>query len=274
MQPRIPALLIAFVLTFSLLPLSAGDALPKADEVLRHAIERAKWVDKAGIEKDWAYAQHSVSQKLNKNGEVEETTERVLQPVLIQGKVYSRLVSKNGKALDAEDQKKEAEREKKFRENLAKPKKASDDDDDDDDVQINEELVSRYNFAVIRKEAVGDRPAYLLTFLPRPNVKLPEKRRMDRVLNRLEGQVWIDAQNYSLLKVDMHLTEPTTLMAGLGSVRSLDFMIEMMQVAPDVVVPREIAVSFEGRQLFKSMRVKQKGRFSDYRKISELAEAK
>ncbi len=72
----------------------------------------------------------------------------------------------------------------------------------------------------------------------------------------------------------MHLTEPTTLMAGLGSVRSLDFLIEMMQVAPDVLVPKEVVTAFEGRQLFKSMRVKQRGYFTDYRRVSELAEAK
>ena len=56
----------------------------------------------------------------------------------------------------------------------------------------------------------------MLTFLPKTGVKLPEKKRMDRLLNRLEGRAWIDSENYSLLKVDMHLTEPTTLMGGLG----------------------------------------------------------
>ncbi|HUS18329.1 MAG TPA: hypothetical protein VMZ25_01650 [Terriglobales bacterium] len=271
MRSRFPAIIGALLLCLTFLHASTSDPLPKADEVLKQAIERAQWQDKNKLDRQWAGTQRSINQKLNKEGHVEETVERMFQPVLVQGKPFARLISKNGKPLSGDDQKKEAEREKKFRENVSKPNKA---DDDDDDVELNEELISRYNFNVIRRDQVGDRPAFLLTFLPRPNVKLPEKRKMDRILNRLEGQVWFDAQNYSLLKVDMHLTEPTTLMGGLGSIRSLDFLIEMMQVAPDVVLPREVSISFEGRQLFKSMRVKQKGYFTDYRKVSELAEAK
>lgn len=263
-------------LLLALLPAGATDPLPKPDEVLKKAIARAKWEKESKADEQWTSTRRSIDQKLNKDGSVEETTERVYQPYLVQGKVFSRLISKNGKPLTAEEQKKEAEREKRFRESLNKPKKAEarKDDDDDDDIDLDEGLIARYNFAVIRVEPVGDRQAYLLTFLPRAGVKLPEKKRMDRILNHLEGRVWIDTQNYALLKVDMHLTEPTTLMAGLGNVRSLDFLIELIQVAPDVFAPKEMAISFEGRQLFKSLRVKQKSYFTDYRKISELAEAK
>ncbi|MEO5936394.1 MAG: hypothetical protein ABIP81_04190 [Terriglobales bacterium] len=276
MNRRFSAVLVASLTVASLLllPAAASD-LPPATEVLTKAIARAKWVDEQKLDAGWASTRRSIEQKLNKEGQVEETTERLSQPVLIQGKVYSRLVAKNGKPLSAEDQKKEAAREKKFREALAKPKKTDRKaDNDDDDVELNAELIARYHFTVIKREPVGDRPAYMLTFLPKTGVKLPEKKRMDRLLNRLEGRVWIDSENYSLLKVDMHLTEPTTLMAGLGSVRSLDFLIEMMQVAPDVLQPKEVMTAFEGRQLFKSMRVKQRGYFTDYRKVSELAEAK
>ena len=267
------AIVSLFILSTAF-PAEASD-LPPASEVLTKAIARAKWVGEQKLDAGWAATRRSIEQKLNKEGQVEETTERLSEPVLIQGKVYSRLVAKNGKPLSPEDQKKEAEREKKFREAIAKPKKADRKaDDDDDDIELNQELVSRYHFTVIKRESIGERPAYMLTFLPKTGVKLPEKKRMDRLLNRLEGRVWVDSENYSLLKVDMHLTEATNLMGGLGSVRSLDFLIEMTQVAPDVLQPKEVVTAFEGRQLFKSMRVKQRGYFSDYRKISELAEAK
>jgi len=252
------------------LPAFAGD-LPKVDDVLHKVIERAAWEKKAKVEDGWAASQRLQTEKLNKDGAVEETSERRLEPVLIQGKVYHRVVAKNGQLLTGDDLKKEAKREKEFREALQKPKKA---DDDDDDVELDQELLSRYHFTVIKEEPVGERMAYMLTFLPRTGVKLPEKKRMDRILNRLEGRVWVDTVNYSLLKIDMHLTEPTTMLAGLGSVRSLDFFVELTAVSPDVILPKETNISFEGRQLFKSLRVKQKAYFTDYRKVSELAEAK
>jgi hypothetical protein len=263
--------IVAAIACLTVLPLSATEALPKAEEVLKKAVARAKWEKETKLDEQWAPSQRSIQQKLNKDGSVEESSERQYQPVLIQGKVFSRLVTKDGKPLSADDQKKEAEREKKFRERLAKDAKKS--DDDEDEVEFDEALIARYNFAVIKQEPVGGRLAYELTFLPRPG-KLPEKKRMDRILNRLEGHVWLDAETYALVKLDMHLTEPTTLMAGLGSVRSLDFLMELAQVAPNVFAPKELAIAFEGRKLFSGMRVKQKAYFSDYRKVSELAEAK
>ncbi len=266
------SLVVASFFSLTLLPASASDPLPPAAEVLTKAIARAKWANENKLDEGWASTRRSIDQKLNKEGVVEVTTERLSQPVLVQGKVYNRLVAKNSKPLGGDDLKKEAEREKKFREAIAKAKKAG--SADDDDVELDADLIARYHFTVIKRESVAERNAFLLTFLPRPGVNLPEKKRMDRVLNRLEGRVWIDSENYSLLKVDMHLTEPTTLMAGLGSIRSLDFLLELTQVAPDVLVPKEIVMAFEGRQLFRSVRVKQRGYFSDYRKISELAEAK
>ncbi len=272
---RVRNLVLAAALsTLAAVPLPASEPLPKADEILRKAVARAQWEKKAGLEQQWAATQRSVQEKLAKDGRVEETTERLFQPVSVQGKAYSRLIAKNGKPLSADDQKKEAERERKFREALAKKAKDPEADDDDDDVDFDEALISRYNFAVVRQDSVGGRAAYELTFLPRPGVKLPEKKRMDRILNRLEGHVWIDSETYALVKLDMHLTEPTTLMAGLGSVRSLDFLVEMALVAPDVFAPTQLTISFEGRRLFSGMRVKQKAHFSDYRKVSELAEAK
>jgi len=270
-----PSLLAASLLLC--VPALAAESLPKADEVLKKVIERARWEKQHREDDRWAGTQRSIQQKLNKEGAVEESNERHYEPVLIQGKVYSRLVARNGKPLTGDDLKKEAQREKKFRESLAKPKKPAK-DDDDDDVELNEELVARYIFTVIAEEPVATRRAFVLTFLPRPGAKLTEKRRMDKVLNRLEGKVWIDAATYALVKVDMHLTEPTTLMGGLGSVRSLDFLLEMMPLASDpgtpVFLPRQLEISFEGRQLFKGMRVKQKAHFTDYRRVSELAEAK
>lgn len=277
MTPTIPSLLAVSLLLS--LPSFAAENLPRADEVLKKVIQRAQWEKEHRQDDRWAGTRRSIQQKLNKEGAVEETNERHYEPVLIQGKVYSRLVSRNGKPLVGDDLKKEAQREKKFRDSLAKPRKpAQKNADDDDDIELNEELVARYIFTVIGEETVAGRGAYVLTFLPRPGAKLPEKRRMDKVLNRLEGKVWIDAATYALVKVDMHLTEPTTLMGGLGSVRSLDFLLEMMPVAsaPDapVFLPRQLEISFEGRQLFKGMRVKQKAYFTDYRRVSELAEAK
>ena len=260
------AAVIPFLLAISCASEEPHKPLPNADEVVKKVIAREALEDKRIEEKPrYLFAQRSIEEKLDKGGAVTEHNERLLQATLVEGKIYMKLVEKNGQPLAGDDAKKEAERERKFRERLKNPKPKK--KDDDDDVSLNEELVSRYQFHVIGREMVNDREALVLTFLPKTNVKLPEKRRMDKVLNRLEGKVWVDAEAYALLKVDMHLTEPTSLAGGLGSVRTLDFMIELFQFEPDTFVPKEVRVAFEGRKLFSSMYVKQTATYSGYRKI-------
>jgi hypothetical protein len=256
--------------------IAAGDEprpLPPAEEVVRRVIAREEQVEKR-LERSprYLFTQHSREERLDKDGTVTERTERVYRATLIEGRVYLRLAEKNGQPLSGDEAKKEAEREKKFRERLRRPQ--TDKKGDDDEVRLNEELVSRYQFHVIGREVLSGREALVVTFLPRTNVKLPERRRMDKVLNRLEGKVWVDAETYSLVKVDMHLTEPATLAGGLGAVRSLDFLIELFAVDPETFVPRELRIAFEGRKLFRGMRVKQSATYSDYHKIEATAASK
>jgi hypothetical protein len=258
---RITLLAIAF--TTAALPGFAFDpaaSLPTADEVIQKAIERGKLENRRGDADRYGSLIRSIEEKLDKSGQIEERTERLSKTVVIDGKPFNRLLEKNGKPLSAKDQKKEAERENKFRERITKPKK----DDEDSDVELDEELVSRYQFHIVRKERVGSRPAYVLSFLPKTGVKLPEKKRMDRVLNRLEGMVWIDAEAYSLLKIDMHLTEATSLMGVMASVRKLDFFIEFAEVFPDTFAPTNLRMAVDARVLFSNRNVKQTAVFSEY----------
>jgi hypothetical protein len=237
-------------------------ALPSAHEILSKAVDRAKCEKETHIDDRYGFTQRTVEEKLDKAGNPEERTERVYRTVLIEGKPFRRLIEKNGAPLSAGDLKKEAEREKKFREHLRKQKKP--DDDGDEDVEFDNALISRYQFHVLRKEPLGARQAYVLSFLPKTGTKLPDKKRIDRVLNRLEGMVWIVAKAYSMLKLDMHLTEPTSFIGGIANVRKMDFFLEQAEVFPDYVAPTALNIALEGRRLFSNMNVKQSAVFSDY----------
>jgi hypothetical protein len=235
--------------------------LPTADEVLHKAVARAKHEKEDRLEDRLGYTQRTIEEKLDRSGNLDERRERVYRTVLIEGKPFRRLIAMNGAPLAADDLKKEAEREKKFRE---RPRKAQKDDADEEDVELDHELIARYQFHVLRKEPVGDRQAYVLSFLPKSGDRLPEKKRIDRVLNRLEGMVWIDMATYAMLRLDMHLTEPTSFIGGIANVRKLDFFLEQAEVFPDHVAPMALKIAFEGRRLFSTMNVKQSAVFSDY----------
>jgi hypothetical protein len=238
--------------------------LPTPDEVLGKAIARAKIEKDRDLDDRYGFTQRTLEEKFDKTGKLDERIERLYRTVSVEGKPFRRLVEKNGAPPTADDLKKEAEREKKFRERARKQETKKREADDEDDVELDQALIARYRFHVLRREPVGRREAYVLSFLPRSGEKLPEKRRVDRLLNRLEGMVWLDTTTYSLLKVDMHLTEPASFIGGVANVRRLDFVLEMTEVFPDYFAPKGINIALEGRRLFSNMNVKQSSVFSDY----------
>lgn len=269
---RIPLLLATLLLAHPFLfPQSEPAAkLPSSDEVMKKAVARAKYEKDKKQEDRFAFTQLSVSEELDKNGKVKERNQYTHQVVLVEGRPYQRLVEKNGKPLTGDDLKKEAEREKKFRESIAKPPKKN--DDDDDDLDLTEDVVARFQNHVIGKEEVSGRTAYKVTFLPRSDIKLPEKKRMDRFINRLEGTMWLDAETFALLKLDMHLTEPVSILGVMANIRQLDLRMLQAMVAPDVFAPQEIEMRIDGRKLFSAMRLHQTVQFKDFRPLSGPAQ--
>ncbi len=248
--------------------------LPTSAVILKKLLARDKWERHQDLESKFVSNQHNIQDKFTKDGRVEEHIERRYEGIVVEGRPFQRLIEKDGKPLNAGELKKEHERQDKFRQNVLHPEKKADDDDDKDSGELSEELLDRFNFHVLGMETINGRESYILTFLPKTSMKLPEKKRMDRIFNRLSGKVWIDKELYTPTKVDMHLVEPTALMGGLGSLRALDYVMEFAPAGPDTIVPKIIKVHFEGRRLFTSMNVQQTVEFSDYRRIADLKRAK
>src|SRR6185503_1624161 len=75
---------------------------------------------------------------------------------------------------------------------------------------LTREMLGRYDFEVVEKTAVAGRDSYLLTFKPKPNWK--DEDTMDRVLNRMQGKIWIDQQVYELVRAEIGLQAPVTFL--------------------------------------------------------------
>jgi hypothetical protein len=246
----------------------SGQDLPRTEEIINKAVQRAKWSEAQDYERKYAYTQLTVTEKLDGNGSVKERQERVYHVFPIQGASYYRLVQKDGKPLSAKELKQEQERERKFRQDLAQKKRPAKGDDDDDDVAFDEELVSKYHFEMKGQEQINGRSAFVLTFKPKSK-DLPIKRQMDRLLNKLTGTIWIDEQEYEITRADAHLTEPVKVGLGLlAAVRKLDLLFEQMKVNDGVWLPIRVRMSIDGRYLFTSLRQKQNVQWSDFKKAA------
>jgi hypothetical protein len=238
---------------------------PEMREIMERVLKRAKWESEARLDARYTYRQKRTVDKLDSDGKVTEHTVMLFDVIPVGKDTVFRMIEKDGRPLTPEEQRKEAEKEAK-RESLRKARKQG-----DDDVTLNEDLLNRYNFTYAGAEPVNGRRALVVKFSPKSGA-LPEKRRMDRVLNRLQGTVWIDEATYAIAKADVVLTEPVKFFIGLGAVRSLRFTVEMSAVDGQWLLPRETAVSYDARALFSTVRVNQRSEYSDYRPVATTVE--
>ncbi len=144
-------------------PITTG--LPRTEEILKRAIERAKWVEEQKLDAKYTYTQRTTIDELDSKENVKRHVERLLQVFPIDGEPYARLIQKDGKPLAEKDAKLEQEHERKFRERLAERKRKGESmKKEEEDIEIDEELISRYRFVLTGRERVNGRPAYVLSF--------------------------------------------------------------------------------------------------------------
>jgi hypothetical protein len=242
---------------------------PRADEIVKKALERAKWDDEQKVDTRYTYTQRSTTDELDSKEKVRKHEERLFHVLPIDGGPYSRLIQKDGKPLTEKEARLEQERERKFRQRLADRKRRKErGDEDEEDININEELVSKYRFTLSGRETLNGRAAYVLSFEPRSS-DLPVKRRLDRLLNKVAGRAWIDEQDYEISRVDLHLAENVSAWGGLlASVRKFLLRVEQIKLDESTWLPSYVDAYIDGRILIKSFHMKLKQQNGDFRKLS------
>lgn len=268
-QLRRGRIVFAGALALVALPVLRSEDLPPAAEVIKKVIERAKQDSAQHYETRYTYSVHNVIEELDEKGSVKQRKERLYEVVTIDGGPFYKLMQKDGKPLTEEDRKHELERERKFRQTLAERsrKKVK----SEVEVELNEELFGKYKVEIVDRETVKGRPALVASFEPKRS-DLPAKRRIDFLLNKLAGKVWIDDQDYEIVKAQFHLTEPVAKFMGLlASVRRFDAWFEQTRLDDGVWFPSLFENYFEGRILFKSLHQRTQQQWSAFRKVSQEA---
>jgi hypothetical protein len=224
--------------------------LPPGEEVLKKVLARVKDPALRHETAQFRSVQHTQIEKFDEKGNLREREDRVYDVGPLDGGVYARLVEKNGKSLSPADLRDEQDREQRF---LERSKTQRFGGGDSDRVPLDQELFDRYKGEVLRRETVNGRTAIVLRFWPRSN-DLPIRRRQDYVLNKLTGNVWIDEQDWEIVKVDAHLTERVRVLLGLvANLDKVELAFEQTRVGEGVYLPLKLSAYFEGRKLFTSL---------------------
>jgi len=266
---RLPGALligIGLILTSGLTPVLPAETLSSGLEVMQKVLERTKWTEEKNPQADYTCNQLSMREKLNGQGVVEERQEKLFEVFYIEGLPFRRLVKRNGEPLSAEEARREQQREQDFRRQVPERKQRKAQGPLEDQVALNEDLINRYSYELAGQEAIRGRSTYVVTFRPRRD-DLPVRRRVDRILNKLAGKVWVDTQDYEIVRLEIHLAGKATMWGGLlATVRKLEGEFEQTPTDDGVWFPLRLQGRLDARVLFSNYRLTQTERWSDFRR--------
>jgi len=232
---------------------------------MQKAVERARWSATQHDRPNYTYTKTTVTEELDANGKVKERKEKLYEGVVESGLTYLKLVKVNGKNLPPGELKKQEERELRDRETLAQRKTSNSGDDREN--FLTSELIAKYNFAVVDRKPINGRPAYVLTFQPKPG--LPMKQAADRLLNQLAGKIWIDEQEFEIARIEIHLQSEVTLWGGLlASLKRFTFTLGRARLENGVWFNTLSAGDFEGRKLLDSAHVRTQSESTNFRPLN------
>ena len=267
---RLPGALmigVGLILASGCNPVLHAETPPSGLEVMQKVLERAKWTEEKNPQAEYICNQRSIQEKLDSQGAVQERQEKLFEVFYIEGLPFRRLVKRNGQPLSAEEAQREQQREQDFRRQIPERKQRRAHGPLGDQVALNEDLINRYRYELAGQEFIRGRWNYVVTYRPRSN-DLPVRRRVDRLLNKLAGKVWVDSQDYEIVRLEIRLAGKATMWGGLlATLRKLEGEFEQTRTDDGVWFPLRLEGSLDARVLFSNYRLKENERWSDFRKV-------
>jgi len=93
---------------------------------------------------------------------------------------------------------------------------------------LNEDTIRRFDFTLAGQELLNGRNMYVVDFAPKKG-NLPENSIKERFVNKASGRVWVDAEDYVIVKADLHLMKPVDAIMGLFSVHKFTYAFERLR---------------------------------------------
>ena len=255
----LPAILAGVVLAAAahpatVQPQSGSAAWPPVGDIMQRAADRLLDQDERGAELAYESRIVTTVHTLDGDNEVTKTETTLHHRYPLEGELYEELVERDGEPLDAGDRRDERERREEF------VREVRERDEDDDPIETNDErqiepaeLFERFDAAVAGIETIDGEECWVITFTPRAG-KLPEKTRLDHMLNRSSGTIYVTRSDYGVPRVEFRIQRPTRYLWGLATLRHAAGRLDFERVEPDVWLPQRYAFAMQLRVLFRTTR--------------------
>lgn len=183
------------------------------------------------------------------------------------------LLAKDGKPLTGSEKKDEDDKfskqydklKKKQAELAADPKKQAK-KAEEDEAQISDFLRAEL-FTNPRRETF--RGHDVIAFDVNGNPEYKPKKRIDSIIQKLSGTMWVDEQAREIVRLEAHFAESVKIGGGLVASLSKgsNFVFEQERINDEVWLPSYAEVHFSGRIVFVRLKQNFVDRFTDYKKF-------
>lgn len=214
--------------------------LPTMEEILPRVMERSKQERQNDRDFDarFIFVRTRLTETRNGDGDIKKREEKITTNTPTLKKLLAPPAAGAGAAPD---------KAPPASDNRAKPKKRAYEKDDFD---VNEDLLKRFSFTLVRRETVNGRPTLVVDFEPAKD-RVPERNIRDKFLNRTAGRVWLDEEDMAMAKVAIRLTDRVNVIGGLvGAVWKMNFGFERVRTDDGLWYTRDATWHLEGRELF------------------------
>jgi hypothetical protein len=258
----------------------AARPLPEVRDFLDHVRENLRSDDT--LIADYTFTEKNTEMRLDSKGGVKKTKTATYEvyPSEGPGKMYRRLVARDGKPLDEKELAKQdreqearaerrrlhlqnetpAERDKRLAKYEAEKKKER---------EIVAELFRMDELVLEGRETIDGRSTILISFKPRPGYKPASEDA--RAIQKLAGRAWMDEETYQLVKLEATLLD--SLGVGPGRLvrlqKGAQAFVERRRVNNEIWLPARARFTGAAKAFFFILgRVDVQSQYGDYKKFS------
>lgn len=212
-------------------------------------------------------------QKTDSHGTVKSRTLKEYDVFYIGDEEVLHLTGKDGKPLTGDEKKKEDERFSKEFDKLKKkqadlagnPKKKAR-QEEEEDAEISDFLRAE-KFTNPRRVSLNGRDVIAFDFSG--NEEYKPKKRIERIIQKLVGEMWVDERAEQIVRLEAHFVESVKVGGGLlGSLaKGSNLIFEQKQINDEAWLPSYVELHFSGRITFVKLKGDTIDRYSDYKKF-------
>ena len=264
MLVSLPFLIRGLLPLFLLVAFSArSNQLPPltADAIIQKAVDRATHSRAGKSCPAYTYTKVNVTEELDGRGKIKERKERVFEVNFSGGATSVKLLEVNGHAPAQSDVRFQSKTQSNVHQFFGQPTTG----EDDHNAFLTAEIAARFDFVLVNQCTLAGRQTYQISFQPK-NPQPPVHAILDRVLNRISGTLWIDAEEFEIARADVQLGSEVDVLGGVvGCLRKLAYSMTRIRLAEGVWLHSFSSGDFEGRKLFEPMRIKTRSDCSNFR---------